>query len=288
MWSSGFIGAALGTRFAPADTLLAWRYLAAAAALLIWGRVRRMRRPDRASLLQHGALGILCQGVFLGGVVTGVGLWVPPGAAALIASLQPLVVSALASRALGQPATGRQRLELVMGLVGVTLVVANDMGGDTSPVCYLLPFVGMLGLSAGTVLERRWRPTGSALDSLTVQTLTATVVFVLAAAMTGHLSPPTVPGFWAAVAWVVLLSTFGGYGLYLTVLRHQGATRVSTLLYLTPPSTTVWAFVMFGTAPTALAVVGFAVAGAAVWLVLADPVTVCRASTPADAPAARC
>ena len=40
MWSSGFIGAELGTRFAPADTLLGWRYVVAAVLLVTWAAAR--------------------------------------------------------------------------------------------------------------------------------------------------------------------------------------------------------------------------------------------------------
>ena len=40
MWSSGFIGAELGTRFAPADTLLGWRYVAAALIVGTWAALR--------------------------------------------------------------------------------------------------------------------------------------------------------------------------------------------------------------------------------------------------------
>lgn len=41
-WSSGFVGARLGTASATATTLLAWRFLAAAALL---GLVAAIRRP---------------------------------------------------------------------------------------------------------------------------------------------------------------------------------------------------------------------------------------------------
>lgn len=35
-WSSGFVGAVLGTRAAPVDTVLAWRTLVSALALGTW------------------------------------------------------------------------------------------------------------------------------------------------------------------------------------------------------------------------------------------------------------
>jgi drug/metabolite transporter (DMT)-like permease len=106
-----------------------------------------------------------------------------------------------------------------------------------------------------------------------VQTVLAAGVFVAVAGAGGHLRPPADPRFWWAVAWVVVLGSFGGYGAYLLVLRRSGAVRVSTLLYLTPPTTMAWAFAMFGEVPGPLAVPGVAACAAGVALALRDQPT---------------
>ncbi len=271
MWSSGFIGAGLGTRFAPADTLLAWRYVAAALVIGTWAWLRGVR-PDRRTWPPLAVVGLLCQCLYLGGVVTGVGLGVPPGTAALVAALQPLVVAVAAAPLLGERTSSWQRVGLLLGVLGVALVVLSDLGSGTAGVLgYALVAGGMLALSGGTLLERRLRLPSSLLESLTVQTLTSAVFFLAVATLDGHLAPPAEPGFWWSVCWVVVLSTFGGYGSYLAVLRRGGATRVSTLLILTPPTTALWAFLMFGTRPGLLALPGALVCALAVTLVLRRP-----------------
>ena len=268
MWSSGFVGAELGTRHAPADTLLAWRYLVAAAVLLGVLAYRRTR-PHRRAVGRQAAVGLLCQVGYLGGVVTGVGLGVAAGTAALVAALQPLLVAALAGPVLGERTGRGQQAGLVAGLAGVALVVSDDLRlGGTPLWAYLLPLGGMVALSAGTLWQRRIRTGEPLLEALALQTATAAVVFTTEAALTGRLDPPADAGFWTAVAWTVVLSSFGGYGSYLLVLRQGGATRVSTLLYLTPPTTTLWAFWMFGESPGALAVAGMAVCAAGVYVAL--------------------
>ena len=270
LWSSGFVGAELGTRYASADTLLAWRYIVAAAALAGLAAALGTRLRPRA-LLRHGTLGLLCQCLYLGGVVGGVGLGVPAGTTALIAAVQPLLVAAAAGPLLGERTGPRGRVGLVIGLAGVGMVVAGDLGLDGAPWwAFLLPVGGMAALAAGTLLERRWRPAESPLDSLTVQTVFAAGFFVAVAGAGGHLQPPADPRFWWAVVWVVVLASFGGYGAYLLVLRRSGAVRTSTLLYLTPPTTMAWAFLMFGETPGPLAVPGIAVCAAGVALALRD------------------
>jgi drug/metabolite transporter (DMT)-like permease len=276
MWSSGFVGAALGARYAAADTLLAWRYLAAAAVLLtVPALTRRLhaarRRPPLgpAAVGRQVVLGLLCQVGYLGGVVTGVGLGVPAGTAALVAALQPLVVAVLAAPLLGERTDRRAAWGLAVGLLGVALVVGDDLRLGSAPLwAYLLPAAGMLALSAGTLLERRLATTDGLLDALTVQTATAAGCFALEAALTGRLTPPGDAGFWWAVAWTVVLSSFGGYGSYLLVLRRGGANRVSTLLYLTPPTTMLWALLMFGERPGTLGLLGLGVCVTGVYAVL--------------------
>ncbi len=272
-WSSGFVGARLGTGYAPADTLLAWRYLLAAAVLaaVAWGAGVR---PTRAAWGRQTSLGLLCQVGYLGGTVTGIGLGVPAGTAALIAAVQPLVVATLAGPVLGEVIDPRQWWALGAGFLGVGLIVGGDLGAGSAPAwAYALPLGGTLALAVGTLLGRRWqdgrRQGGEGvLEALTLQTAVAAVVFTAVAATRSSLAPPTGSGFWWSVAWVVCLSSFGGYGAYLLVLRRSGATRVSALLYLTPPTTMVWAYLMFGDAVSALGVVGLAFCAVSVSAVL--------------------
>lgn len=279
MWSSGFVGAELGTRHAGAGTLLIWRFLAATAllgsiTLLVRRRCSRRaapgvrtsgsgRLPPRA-LLEQSAVGLLSQGVYLGAIYWAVGLGVPAGTAALIAALQPLAAGALAGRLLGETVTRGQWAGLMMGLAGVVLVVQDDLGSPSAaaPPAYLLPFAGMAGLLAASFLERRARHRVAAADALPLHCAVSALLFTAVAALAGreHLQPPATGTFWLAVAWVVLLSTVGGYGFYWLSVRRSGVTRTSALIYLTPPTTMVWAYAMFGERPGPLALVGLAVA----------------------------
>jgi drug/metabolite transporter (DMT)-like permease len=267
LWSSGFVGARLGTETATATTLLAWRFLCAAAVL---GLVAAVRRPGiaRRDIRRQALLGLLIQVAYLEGVVTGIELGVPAGTAALIAATQPLLVAAA-----GPDRTSvRQRWGLAVGLAGVGLVVAGDLGPGTAPWwAFLLPAAGTVALAAGTLLERRWRTGSAPIDGFVVQTGAVGAAVLALAGTTGQLRPPADPAFWWAVAWTVVLSSFGGYGAYLLMLRRTGAMRTSTLLYLTPPVTALWVWAMFGQAPGPLALPGAIGAAVGAALVLAPP-----------------
>lgn len=261
MWSSGFIGAELGTREASTDTLLMWRFLVAAALLGGgWLLLRRRRLPRRA-VGEQVVIGLLAQGVYVGSVVWAVGLGVPLGTAALIAALQPLAAATLAGRLLGEAVTGRQWAGLGVGLAGVALVVQNEVAiSDAAPGwAYALPFTGMAGLLAASFLERRARVPLSPVDALPVHCATSAVMFTLVATIAGRATPPPSGAFWGAVAWVVVLSTIGAYSCYLLSLRRFGVTHTSALIYLTPPTTALWAYLMFGDALTTPVSLGMAV-----------------------------
>ncbi|TNC29626.1 DMT family transporter [Amycolatopsis alkalitolerans] len=257
LWSSGFAGATLGAGSAGAVTLLAWRFAIAAALLLAW------RRPKRAWLGSQIVVGLLSQCCYLFGVYEAAALGVAAGTTALVAALQP-VVSAVIDRA-----TRRQWIGLCGGLAGVAVVVSGDLSGHlgTPWWAYLLPFGGMLALVAGSLIGRGTKP-GIA-DSLVIQCTTSAVLFTVLAAAIGMLTPPDSGRFWFAIGWVVVLPTFGGYGCYWLLLRRTSLTTVSTLLYLTPPTTMLLAWFMFGQQVTVLGLAGLGICLAAVALVLA-------------------
>jgi drug/metabolite transporter (DMT)-like permease len=249
MWSSGFIGARLGTPEASTPTLMTWRFLLAAGVLLVLVSVLRRPLPPPREVALQGVLGLLAQGVYLGGVVGAVEFGVTAGISALVASLQPILAAALAGPILGERVVRRQWVGLAVGLTGVVLVVCSDVrGGGDAPLCaYTMPFVGMAGLVAATLLGRKTTLTDTSLDVvLAIQCAASALLFAVLAQFWGGLEPVGGMHFWAAVAWFVVFSTFGGYGFYWLNLKLSGVARVSSLVYLTPPVTMVWSYLMFG------------------------------------------
>jgi drug/metabolite transporter (DMT)-like permease len=271
MWSSGFIGAKLGTQEASTLTFVAWRSLFAAGMLLAAVLLLRHRWPSQGEVIVQGTVGFLSQGVYLSGVVGAVGFGVSAGTTALVAALQPLLAAALAGPVLGEGVRLRQWVGLIVGLVGVVLVVGGDMRvseqvppGSAAPLwAYALPFVGMAGLVAATLLERRMSlktKLETPLDvALAIQCTVSTVPFAIMAMFWGGLEPPGGGQFWLAVLWGVVFSTFGGYGFYWLNLKLSSVARVSSLIYLTPPTTMAWAYLMFGESVGLFAISGLAV-----------------------------
>jgi drug/metabolite transporter (DMT)-like permease len=281
-WSSGFIGAELGTRSAPASALLAWRFIIGAAALGAWLAWRR-RRMGLRDLALHVLIGMLGQGGYLYGVFLAAEHGVVEGINSLITALQPLVAVTLAVPLLGESISRRQFAGFVAGLGGVALVVGGDLNGGAPAWAYALPFAAMLSLVGATLLERRTRPSADLPEALAIQAAVSAVLFSTIAGVDRSLVPPGDPVFWTAVAILVVLAMFGGYGLYWVNVRRTGVARVSALLYLTPPATMLWGWLMFGSTLTPVSLLGVVVCATAVAAALRSPASR-RVGTPAPRP----
>ncbi|MET8472631.1 DMT family transporter [Streptomyces sp. NPDC006422] len=250
-WSSGFIGAKLGAGEASAVTTLMWRFLPLALALgavaVVRGR-ERWRGLGARAVGRQVVIGALSQSGYLLTVYYAIQLGVSSGTTALIDGTQPLVAGALAGPLLRQYVTARQWLGLCLGVAGVAVVTTADAGavGGAPWWAYGVPFLGMLSLVAATFVESRSGTRVEPLVALTVHCATSAVVFTGLAVAFGAAAPPASTDFWLAVAWLVGLSTFGGYGLYWIVLRRRGLTQVNTLMFLMAPVTAVWGALMFG------------------------------------------
>lgn len=261
-WSSGFIGAKLGADGAPVATVLMWRFLPLAVLLLPlalrsarWG----LRGRPRGEVGTHVVVGLLSQAGYLLTVYWAIGLGVSTGTTALVDGVQPLVAAALVGPLLGVAVTGRQWAGLALGLGSVVLVTWSDATSPatSAPVwAYLVPFAGMLSLIASTIVERRARVRTPPMAALSVHCATSAVVFTALALGTGDAVPPASAGFWVATAWLVVLPTFGGYGLYWVLVERIGVTPASSLMFLIAPVTSLWGAAAFGEPFTPVTAVG--------------------------------
>jgi drug/metabolite transporter (DMT)-like permease len=267
-WSSGFIGAKLGAGSADAVTVLMWRFLPLAAVLAVVclfmkGSWRGLTARD---ILRQAVIGVLSQSGYLLTVYVAIQLGVSSGTTALIDGTQPLVAGALAGPLLRQYVSGRQWLGLCLGVSGVAVVTLADATAveGVAAWAYVIPFIGMLSLVAATFLDSRTRTPVAPSVALTVHCGTSAVVFTVLAAAFGSALPPAETSFWVAVGWLVVLATFGGYGLYWLVLRRSGVTKVNTLMFLMAPVTAIWGAAMFDEPFGAQTVLGMALGLAAV------------------------
>lgn len=193
-------------------------------------------------------------------------LAIDPGITSLVCALQPILVAAVGARLWGDPFNWRMAAGLVLGLVAVGLAAGSIDFSSTSVAGLLLPFVALLGLSTSALLERRSDTHASIVQALAIQTATAAVIFTGVAVAKGEMGVNVNADFAWAMVWLVFLSGIGGYAAYTACLRTIGSTMTSLLLFVTPPVTSFWTWVMFQQPVTAGQIAGMVLGIAAVAL----------------------
>jgi drug/metabolite transporter (DMT)-like permease len=268
LWSSGFIGAKFGLAYAEPLTYLALRMLGVIVILGIIVALTRPKWPNAAGVRHSVATGLMVHGLYLGGVFVAIGHGLPAGLAALFVSLQPLLTSTIAHRWLGERVGARQWLGLGLGLVGVYLVLRDKAtAGEATPLAWAAITIGLIGITVGTLYQKRfgggidWRP------ALLIQYAAADVLFGAGAFGFETRVVHWTPDFVFALLYLVVVLSLGAVWLYYFRIRRAAATRVVSLFYLTPPVTALMAFALFGEMLALLALVGMAVCVVGVFLV---------------------
>ena len=268
LWSTGFIGAKLGLPDCEPLTLLSLRY---AAVLVLMGAVALATRApwpaDRMQWLHIGVSGLLIHAVYLGGVFTAIRLGLPAGVTALVVGLQPVLTALGAGLFLRERVGTTQWAGLALGLAGVVLVVANKVAGGPSATSLLVPAViALVGITAGTLYQKRFCASFDLRTGSVIQFLPCLVATALLASRTETMVVHWTPAFVFALGWLVLVLSVGAVSLLNVLIRSGSAVNVASLFYLTPPTTALIAWAMFGETLTGLALAGMALAVAGVWL----------------------
>jgi drug/metabolite transporter (DMT)-like permease len=105
------------------------------------------------------------------------------------------------------------------------------------------------------------------LAGTTYQFLIAAIVLGIFSVATGKTSIDWNLESSLAMAWAVVVTSLIAILLLLWMLTRGSAARVSSLLYLVPPTTALQAFVLFGEKLTPTAIIGIAMTAAGVALV---------------------
>jgi drug/metabolite transporter (DMT)-like permease len=273
IWSTGFVVARYGMPHAPPLGFLALRYALSVLAFAVWIAAARAAWPRGRVQWAHLAVsGVLMHAGYLGGVWMAVKAGIGAGTVALIVGLQPVLTALwLSATGSAHAVAARQWAGLLLGLCGLVLVVGHKLGaGEVTPWNLSLSVLALLAITAGTLYQKRFVQACDVRTANTVQLgaaliVTAPLAWLEAGAWQMH------PELIGAMAWSVLVLTLGGSSLLYMLIQRGAATRVTSLMYLVPPSTALLAAALFGETLTANVLIGFAITAAGVWLVVQRP-----------------
>jgi drug/metabolite transporter (DMT)-like permease len=270
IWASGFVVAKYAFRSSDVIFFLSVRLLIAAAILaVITKAMKQSLRLTRRDLYASLAIGIALHAIYLGGVWQAIAEGSPSGIASVITSLQPVLVSVIAIKLLNEPLSRRQLLGLFLGLIGVLLVLepAFSRAGEMTILALILLMAALSGSTSATLMQKRLGHSIPLLAGTTYQFLIAGVVLGIYSLAVGKTSIEWNIESALAMSWAVIVTSIIAILLLLWMLTRGSAARVSSLLYLVPPTTAVQAFILFGEKLNPQAIIGIAMTALGVALV---------------------
>ena len=267
-WASGFIAAKFGLPYAEPFTFLTLRFLVALAILVPLAILWRADWPSSLGVIGHIIVaGLLVQTIYLIGVFYGVYLGISTGVIALIVGLQPLITGALAAPVLGERVTARQWAGLALGFVGLGLVVAEKVdlaSGQAWGAAF--GALALAGITLGTLYQKRFCAETDIRVAVTIQNgISLTVIAILAVSVETMVINWTGEFVFALLWSGIGLSVIAIY-LYYLLVRHGAASKVTSLIYLSPPTTALMGWLMFDEIFAPMAMLGMLIAVAGVAL----------------------
>jgi drug/metabolite transporter (DMT)-like permease len=272
LWSTGFLGAKFGLPYAEPLTFLSTRYVLVIGLMVMLALAMRAPWPrDWRQVFHIAVTGLLVQATYLGGVFMSIHLGLAAGVAALVVGLQPLLTAVGAGWLLGERVSRSQWLGLALGFIGVAMVITGKSAQDGANMpeigAMLLPaFVALLGITMGTLYQKRYCPGFDLRTGSVIQFVPSLLVTAAIASQTESMHIDWSGEFIFALLWLVIVLSLGAISLLNLLIRSGSAVNVASLFYLTPPTTALLAWFLFGETLTGIAFVGMAVAVAGVWL----------------------
>lgn len=268
LWSAGFAVAKIAVTHAAPLTVLALRYSLVVLLLIPVAAVLRPKWPSARGVFDVAVVGFLIQVVYFALCYVAFKSGVSAGAVAIIVCLQPILVALVAPRLVGEKVGMTGWIGLGLGLSGAVLAIAGRSaiaveGGFGLSMAAL----ALLGITAGTLYEKRFGVTHHPVAANLIQYVVGAAFCLPAALLFEDVTIAWDGEFIAVMAYLVLGNSLLAMSLLLAMIRAGEVSRVSSLFYLVPALSAVFAWALLDEVMPPLTWVGMALAGLGVALV---------------------
>jgi drug/metabolite transporter (DMT)-like permease len=245
IWSTGFIIARYGMPHAEPMTFLSLRFLGVLICMIPIVLLWKAPWPQQSQIIHIAIAGMLLQAGYLGGVWAAVREGMSAGLTALIVGLQPILTALLASW-VAERVRPVQWLGLVIGLLGVGLVVwAKIVMIGFSDLSFIFIIIALLAITAGTLYQKKYCPQFDLRTGSVIQFAASAVVCMPLMMIFETREIAWVPELVFSLFWSIFALSIGASSLLFVMIRHGAATKVTSLMYLTPPTTALMAWFLF-------------------------------------------
>jgi drug/metabolite transporter (DMT)-like permease len=281
LWATGFIGARYAMPWCEPFVFLSARFIIAAALLGAFAAISGSVWPNWHLALHAIIAGALIHGVYLSAVFWAIRNGLPAGMSALIVGIQPLVTALAAGATLGETITRRHWAGLVIGLAGIIMVLAPKIdiaGGGINAGTLSASIISVLGISAGTIWQKRFVTGVDLRTSTTCQYVGAALLTTLLTLVFETQQYTLNAELVFAMVWLVAVLSIGAIFLLMILIREGALSKVASLFYLVPGVTAIMAWALFNESLSPLQITGMCVTALAVALATGQVRTLSLAS----------
>jgi drug/metabolite transporter (DMT)-like permease len=256
IWSTGFIIARYGMPHAEPLTFLAIRFFGVILILMpciLWFKAPW---PSKSQIVHLAIAGVLIQFGYLAGVWIAIRHGMPVGLTALIVGLQPILTAVFVSL-LAEKITRSQWQGLFLGLFGVFLVLyaqINTAGVNAQTIFFNI--TGLLSITVGTIYQKKYCAQFDLRTGSLIQFMTSLGLATIGAFLFETREVEWVLELVGALVWGIVGISIGAMSLLFILISRGNATKVSSLMYLTPPTTAIMGWILFNEPLTILVGLG--------------------------------
>lgn len=267
LWSTGFIIARYSMPYAEPLTIIFIRFASVVLCMLPVVLIWQAPWPSRSQIMHIAVAGALLQAGYVGGVWAAVKEGMSAGLTALIVGLQPILTAWFAAW-IAERVTPRQWLGLILGLLGVGLVVWAKLSlTGMSHLSLIFIVIALISITMGTLYQKKYCAQFDLRTGSVIQFAASAVICLPLMFLFETREIIWAPELILSLIWAVLALSIGAISLLFVMIRNGEATRVTSLMYLTPPTTAVMAWILFNEPITWTIILGIAITMSAVILV---------------------
>lgn len=269
LWSTGFVGAKLGSPSSLPFSFLLVRMIIVAVILGTACLIFNVKWIGARQVFHCSITGFLVHGVYLGGVFWAISNGMPAGVSAIIIGLQPLLTAIIAHYSLNESISTKNWIGFILGLFGLGFVLGPKIefaGSGITVLTILSCCIAVIGITIGTIYQKKHLQFVGLQVGTFYQYLGAIPPIALGMFLDGGYHIDWTGEFIFALTWLVLVLSIGAITLLMFLIRYGAVSQIASLFYLVPVATAIESYWLFGETLTVVQVTGMLIVVGAVAL----------------------
>ena len=267
LWASAFVAAKLGLGDASPFSMLSVRFTIVTLIFSIIVIILKRLWPPKDQIFHLAIVGILLHGFYLGGVFFSITKGISAGISSLIVSVHPILTCLLAMLIIKEIISLEKWIGIFLGMLGVFIVIWPKLGGDIPLVGFLSCCIAVVGISLGTIIQKKYLDQMDILSGNTVQAGFASIFFISLLLFIEPFEFNLTQNLLISMSWLILLVSIGAISMLMFLIRRGKMSSTASLFFLVPPVSAILGYLVFNERLGYLGLIGFFITCAGVWLV---------------------